>query len=80
MARIRNGYLLAMAEAEGFDLMVTCDQNLSCQQNFRNRNLALVILSTNNWNVLKNALVPIRIVVEGATPGSFQRVDLPKLN
>jgi len=33
--------------------MVTGDKNLSYQQNLRGMRLAVVVLSTNNWNVLK---------------------------
>jgi hypothetical protein len=33
--------------------MVTGDKNLSYKQNLAARKLALVVLSTNNWNILK---------------------------
>lgn len=38
--------LLDLAEAHGFEILVTNDRNLQHQQNFSGRNLALVVLST----------------------------------
>ena len=38
-AELENGELLGAAEAEGFDVMVTGDKNLSCQQNLKGRKL-----------------------------------------
>jgi len=58
-AVLENGELLQAAEDAGFDVMVTCDQNLSYQQNLQGRKLALVVLSTNNWNLLKRDLSPV---------------------
>jgi len=52
--------------------MATCDQNLSYQQNLRGRRLAIVALSTNNWNILKRILVPIVAAVNAARPGTFE--------
>jgi len=46
-ATIANGALLTAAEIGGFDLFLTCDQNISYQQNLKGRRLALVVLSTN---------------------------------
>jgi predicted nuclease of predicted toxin-antitoxin system len=60
-AELENGDLLSAAEGEGFELMVTCDQNLSYQQNLSKRRISLVVLNTNNWNVLQRNL---RTVIE----------------
>lgn len=43
---LENGDLLAAAEQDGFQVMVTGDENLSYQQNLEGRKLALVVLST----------------------------------
>lgn len=42
-ATIKNGRLLRLAEAE-FDVFVTVDRNLSCQQNLPTFNIAVVVL------------------------------------
>ena len=75
-AVLENGTLLREAELGGFDIMVTCDQNLSYQQNLQNRTLALVILSTNNWNLLKINPEPIASALDAAHPGSFLHLKI----
>jgi hypothetical protein len=59
-----------------FDVMVTCDKNLPYQQNMSRRQLALVVLTTNDWNVVKNKTEPVVAAVNVARPGSFQLVSL----
>jgi hypothetical protein len=46
---LKNGALLDAAEAAGFDLFITADQEMSYQQNLTVRKMALVVLSSNNW-------------------------------
>jgi hypothetical protein len=71
-AEISNGILLRLPEEAGFELMITCAQNLSYQQNLKGRKLALIVLDTNNWKVLKGSLRRIVGAVERATPGNFE--------
>ena len=51
-SRLDNGKLLAAAEAE-FDLLVTTDQTLQHQQRLTGRYLAILILPTTSWPVLR---------------------------
>ncbi len=48
-AQKKNGELLALAEAAGFGLLVTTDQNLRHQQNLRGRKISILILGRGNW-------------------------------
>jgi hypothetical protein len=73
-SELENGELLRAAEGAGFAVMVTGDKNLSSQQNLEGRDLALVVLSTNNWNVLKHNPRPVAEAVDAARLGSFQVV------
>ena len=73
-AELENGELLRAAEDAGYAVMVTADKNLSYQQNLAGRKLALVVLSTNNWNVLKRNIPLVIDAVSGAGTGSFQLV------
>jgi len=41
---LKNGHLLESAEAAGFDVLITVDQNIPDQQNLNLRSIALVIL------------------------------------
>lgn len=42
-AAVKNGKLLALAEAE-FDVFLTADRNIRYQQNLRERSLAIIVL------------------------------------
>lgn len=44
LAGLENGRLLEAAEARGFDVLITVDQNIPDQQNLAGREIALVIL------------------------------------
>jgi hypothetical protein len=52
-ANKKNGELLALAEAAGFELLVTTDQNLLHQQNLRRWKNAVFILGRGNWPEIK---------------------------
>jgi len=72
---LENGDLLRAAELDGFEIMVTADQNISYQQNLADRILALVVLSTNDWSIIRQAPELVVRAVEAASRGSFQEVS-----
>ena len=76
---LQNGELLAAAEADGFDLFLTGDKNLSYQQNLEGRRLAVVVLGTTQWKELRRDTAPIAAAVDRATPGSFEALPAPSL-
>ena len=51
--QLENGELLRATEAARFDVMVTSDQNIVYQQNLTGRKLALVVLGSNIWPVVR---------------------------
>ena len=75
---LKNGALLDAAEQAGFDLFITADQELSYQQNLSGRKMALVVLSTSNWEFVKAHIAGIIVAVEAATPGSYTEVKVPE--
>jgi hypothetical protein len=77
--RLANGALLDAAEQGGFEVLVTCDQNLRYQQNFTDRKLAVVILSTNHWPTLRPRAARIASVVDFMQRGQLVRVDVASL-
>jgi hypothetical protein len=77
-AGLTNGDLIMAAEEAGFDVMITCDQNIRYQQNLAGRRLALVVLTTNHWDTIRANSGGILPVVEQATAGSFVIVEMPK--
>ena len=44
LAGLKNGDLLEAAEAAGFDVLITVDQNIPAQQNLAGRKISLLIL------------------------------------
>ena len=44
-----NGNLLQAAEDEGYDLLITTDQNIRHQQDPANRNIAILVLLSTAW-------------------------------
>jgi predicted nuclease of predicted toxin-antitoxin system len=44
----QNGELIAVAEAAGFDTFVTSDQNIPNQVSMRNRQIAIIVLTSNH--------------------------------
>jgi hypothetical protein len=73
-ADLSNGDLLDQAAKAGFDVFVTCDQNLAFQQNLTGRKIAVVILATNRWSVIEVHPSEIDNAVASATPGEFSVV------
>jgi hypothetical protein len=75
-AGLSNGALIAAAEQAGFEVMITADQGIDYQQNLKDCNLAVVVLSTNrNSLVTANALSILGAIV-AAQPGGFTFVDI----
>jgi hypothetical protein len=75
--QLENGELLQMAETSGFDAMVTCDQNIRYQQNLSGRKLALVVLGSNIWPIVRNYETVIATRVDMAEPASFAFIEMP---
>ncbi len=78
-AGISNGALITKAELEKFDLFPTADQNLSYQQNLKNRMIAILLLSTNKWRPIKAAMPQILAAIESMQPGEFREIAVPQL-
>lgn len=72
---LRNGDLLREAEAQ-FDSFLTADQNLRYQQNLTGRRIAILVLTTNDWTVLRNHTKRIATAVDAMLPGSYRELDL----
>ena len=75
--KLTNGDLLTEAERADFDVLVTADKNMRYQQNLTGRRIALVVLSTPQWPLVKLHLDKIAAAVDAATPGTFAEVDIP---
>jgi hypothetical protein len=76
---LENGALLDAAEQAGFDLLLTCDQNIRYQQNLTSRKLAVVILSSNHWPALRQIADRIATAVDFVQTGQIVMVDVAML-
>lgn len=79
-AGLKNGELLAVAEKQGFEVLVTGDLSISYQQNLTRRKIAIVSLSAVNWPVIEPLVAKIVEAVDGAKLGSFARVECGVFN
>ena len=75
-AELKNGELLSIAQQTGYDVLLTGDKNLQYQQNLESRTLAVVVLTTNNWNKLKVSSEQVVRALQAASPGTFQVVAI----
>jgi len=75
--RLSNGQLLAEAERAGFDLLLIAHKNMRYQQNLKGRKIAIVVLSTPQWPVVRLHLERIAGAVNAATPGSYVEIEIP---
>jgi hypothetical protein len=75
--QLENSELLKAGEAAGFDVMVTADQNITYQQNLTGRKLALVVLGSNIWPIVRDHGTAIKAKVNAATPGSHAFIEMP---
>lgn len=75
--RLSNGELLDEAERAGFDVLLTADKNIRHQQNLRGRRIAIVVLSTPRWPVVRSHIERIAAAVNAAAPGTYTEVNIP---
>jgi hypothetical protein len=74
---LTNGELLVEAERAGFEVFVTADKNIRYQQNLAARRIALVVLSTPRWPLVRWHVDRIVAAVNSAAPGSYTEVEIP---
>ena len=68
--------MLAEAERAGFDVLLTADKNMRYQQNLTGRRIALVVLSTPQWPIVRLHIEKIVAAIDSATPGSYGEVEI----
>ena len=71
-----DGELLATAERTGFDVLITCDQNMPYQQNLKRRKIALVVLTASKWRRLQLVAHDIATAVDFVQRGQVVVLDV----
>jgi predicted nuclease of predicted toxin-antitoxin system len=72
--QLKNGALIKEAESQ-FDAFVTSDQNLKYQQNITGRKLAILVLPTNDWPMIRLHTDEIAATVVALKPGDFVELN-----
>ena len=75
--KLANGTLIQAAEDAGFEVLLTNDKNIRYQQNLTTRKIALVVLRTSQWPMVKRHLPAIVQAVDAAVTGSYAEVFIP---
>ena len=68
---LTNGELLDAAEENGFELLVTTDQQLGHQQNLTGRRLAILVLQSTSWPRIQTIVDEIRELIDSMSPGDY---------
>ena len=71
-----NGELLDVAEQEGYQLLITTDQQLRYQQHLANRQLAIIVLLSSSWARIQLRIETIQAAVERIVAGRYQEIAL----
>ena len=75
-SNLRNGALLDHAEDDGYQLLVTTNQNLRHQQNLSGRQLAIMVLLAASWPRIQRLIDDILAVVDRIAPGQYVDVSI----
>ena len=65
-----NGSLMDAAAADGYDVLVTTDQNIKHQQDLSRRRFAVIILLSTAWPRIRQKVPEIVAAVSDAKPGT----------
>jgi len=76
LAGLKNGLLLASAEALGFDVLLTVDRGMPYQQNIASRGVAVIVLCVprNRLPDLRNLVPEISVALASIMPGQVVRL------
>jgi predicted nuclease of predicted toxin-antitoxin system len=73
--QVSDGTLLSDIERQGFQVLVTNDKRMQFQQNMASRNLAVLVLPTNNRIALLEMVAEVADALQRAKPGEFLHIE-----
>jgi hypothetical protein len=71
---LKNGELLQAAESEGYDLLITTDQNLKYQQNLTTRQIGILVLCTTSWPRIRAKVEDVREAIRISPSSTYQEL------
>src|ERR1700733_11015043 len=78
MAGLKNGELLSAAEAAKFDVLLTVDQGIECQQNLVDRKISIIIFCPGS-NRLTDPLSIVSVCrghIQSLQPGQVIKIEI----
>ena len=75
-SHLQNSELLQAIEQDGYQLLISTDQNLRYQQNLADRQLAIIVLLSTSWLRIQLRIDDIQDAVERMTPGDYLEIPV----
>lgn len=73
---MENGELIRKAEEDGYEVIVTTDQNMRFQQNLTGSRLAIVVLMATAWPRVQHRTEEIRAAIQEVESGQVREVPI----
>ena len=73
---LTNGELLRVAEASGFEVLLTTDKNLVYQQVLQGRRIAIIVIGNAQWPILRVHVHKVIVALNAAIPGTYSLVEI----
>lgn len=73
---LSNGELIARAESDGFDVLITADRGMEYQQNITSRKISVILIKSKRITLahLLVHLEAVQTLLDDIEPGQFRRV------
>ena len=75
---LENGELINRAEDDGYEVIVTTDQNMRHQQNLAGRRVGIVVLMATAWPRIQHRIDEIRAAIAEVQGGQVREVPIPR--
>lgn len=77
--RLSNGDILAVAILNGYEILISTDQNLRHQQDLRQIRLGVVVLMTTSWPRISNNTAAVATAIRQVQVGGLVEVQFDEL-
>ncbi|HEX9730685.1 MAG TPA: hypothetical protein VGG06_01725 [Thermoanaerobaculia bacterium] len=74
-SELQNGDLLDHAESDGYQALITTDQNLKYQQNLSDRVIRILVLMTTSWPRIKKEVDRVTEALDELEESGYAEVD-----
>jgi hypothetical protein len=75
---MENGELIKKAEVNGYNLLITTDQNLKYQQNLNSRRIAILVLKSTSWPRILKHIDAIVSAVSQISDNDYIEIEIEK--